>query len=392
MAGILVVISMLTAGCWDMRELQNRHLVVAVGIDAAPPTAPQPTETFAQPYGSKRYRLSLQIVKFGGGNSSGGEDGRIQDQTTTKTFVIANTGQSMFEMVRDMMGRTSKTLYFEHLQTIIISEEAVRLAGLSPIIDFFRRDPEMRWRVSVYLTPGSAAKILEFNPPTGEPGGVYLHSIARNQRRSGHIGTLRNDLGFISQAMDNKDDVRIPAIVQAEDTVKLTGLALFKQTTFAGYVDEHVVQGLRIIDGSLRSAVIAAPCPEHPDNVLVFELYRHKTKLRPHVDGDNIYFTLDINMRGNLGEASCSFQHKTFEAEYVARAETIFAQEIKKMASAAFSACQQLGVDAVRFGKKLRAYEPETWNKVKDNWREIYLTIPMQVSANVTISNMGSHQ
>ena len=69
-------------------------------------------ETFTQPHGTKRYRLSLQILKLSPG---GGQPDK------SKTYVISNTGESFFEMIRDMLGQNSKALWFEHLQVMIIS-------------------------------------------------------------------------------------------------------------------------------------------------------------------------------------------------------------------------------------------------------------------------------
>ena len=81
---LLLSLTALTAGCWDRRELQERNFVLAVGIDKVDNS--KPVETFVQPHGEKRYRLSLQLLK----PVSGGE---AKDKS--KTYVISNTGESM---------------------------------------------------------------------------------------------------------------------------------------------------------------------------------------------------------------------------------------------------------------------------------------------------------
>ena len=80
---LLLCLTVLTAGCWDRRELQERNFVYAVGIDKVDNS--KPAETFVQPHGEKRYRLSLQLLK----PVSGGE---AKDKS--KTYVISNTGES----------------------------------------------------------------------------------------------------------------------------------------------------------------------------------------------------------------------------------------------------------------------------------------------------------
>ncbi|EAX47253.1 spore germination B3 GerAC family protein [Thermosinus carboxydivorans Nor1] len=388
----IICLCLLLTGCWDRRELQDRNFVLAAAIDVADAghrsdqsAAVTRTETFVQPHGEKRYRVSFQLMRFQAAEPEG------KKAAAVRTYVISNTGQSIFEMLRDMLGQTSKGLFFEHIQTIVISEAAVKQAGLSPIIDLFRRDAEMRWRIVVYITPGEARPLVEYKPPTGEPGGLFLARIAQLHPRNVHVGGARTDLGYITQMIDNKADVIIPRIELADKVVKVGGLAVFKKDKFVGYIDEYAVTGLKFIHGTEKSAVFSVNCPDHPGEVLVFELFNHDTKLEPHVVGDNIYFTLDIAMRGNIGEIQGT-GHDTKNPEHIRKLELLFAEEVKRSVMYAKDVLQALGVDALRFSTKLKAHEPKVWKKIEERWDEIYPTIPMVVSVNVTIRNIGAHK
>lgn len=388
--GLLICLCATITGCWDMRELQNRNFVLAAAIDVADAAtsgsaAVTRTETFVQPHGTKRYRLSLQVLKLTA------TEPESKKAAVVKTFVVSNTGESMFEMLRDMLGQTSKGLWFEHLQTIVISEAAVRQAGLAPIIDLFRRDAEMRWRIRVYITPGEARPLLEYKPPTGEPGGIFLAQILQLHTRNIHVLGARSDLGYITQMLDNKEDIGIPRIEMADKVVKAGGMAVFKKDKFVGYLDEYAVMGLKFLRGTEKSAVFSVACPEHPGEVLVFELFDHDTVLRPHVAGDKIYFTLDIAMRGNIGEIQGT-GHDTTNPEHVRKLELLFAEAVKRSVLYAKDVLQADGVDVLTFRRKLKAYEPDTWEKIKARWDEIYPTVPLDVSVNVTIRNIGAHR
>ncbi len=388
---LLVLASLLLSGCWDRAEIQERNFVLAVGIDVAEaPGGLSRPDAKLESYneGGKnlpRYRLSLQILRLG--ESKGGE------QTgEAKTFVFSDTGGSMFEMVRDMLGQSSKTIWFENLQCVIISEAAVRRGGLDRVMDFWRRDAEMRWRANVFITSGEARSILEYMPPDGEPGGIYLNKVARRQVKAPQLATAINDLLSVMQVLDAKGDVFLPRVELAGKTLKLEGSGMFKRDQFIGYVDEYTGKGARIIRGAEKSALITAACPMHPGNFLVFELFRHDTRLRPHVDGDNIYFTLDIAMRGNLGEVSCQAEHDTTSSEYLRTAQVLFAEEVKRNVLHSHRTLQSLGVDPIGLGRYLKAYEPAAWARIKDRWDEIYPTVPLIVSVNVSIVNVGEHK
>jgi len=388
---------MFTAGCWDRRELQERNFVLAVAIDTAdagmkpgvnPEQEPEVkrVETFVQPHGTKRYRLSLQLLKLG-------KNGDGKDKS--KTYVISNTGDSMFEMARDMLGQSSKSLWFEHVQVIIISEAVLRQTGLGEILDFFKRDSEMRSRMRVYVTPGEARPFLEYIPPNKEAGGMYLSNMINLHVKNLHVPGKRTELASIIQYLDSNSNLVMNRIEMADKVVKLGGLVLFKKDKFIGYVDEYAVAGMKYIFGSEKSAIVTIPCPDHPDHQVIFELFRHDTRLRPHVDGDTIYFTLDINMYGNIGELQGDIElENTMDSQYVDKLESAFADEIKRTILYSMQISQnQMKVDILNlFASKLKAYEPDTWAKVKEQWEEIYPDIPLVISVNVSIRNIGSHR
>ena len=391
---ILLCVSILISGCWDRRELHERNFVLAVAIDTAEAgksgTKPEKefevksAETFVQPHGTKRYRLSLQILKLGG-----------DEKAKSKTYVISNTGESMFEMVRDMLGQSGKSLWFEHIQVIILSEAVLKAAGLGELLDFFRRDSEMRSRIKVYVTSGEARGLVEYVPPSKEAGGLYLSEIIRLHTRNVHVAGAKTDLGFVSQFLDNDIDILLPRIEMADKVVKVGGSAVFKKDKFIGYADEYAIAGRKFVAATEKSAIVTIPCPNHSDHQVAFELYRHDTRLRPHIDGDRIYFTLDIAMYGNIGELQGGIENDdTMDPQYMRKLELAFADEIEHTVRYSEDVFQkQLRADPVNvFANKLRAYEPETWEKVKDQWDEIYPEIPLVTSVNVSIRNIGSHK
>ena len=397
---VLVLLCLLLSGCWDRQEMEARKIVLAATIDMAeaglkPRQSPEDTRAakFVQPHGGKRYRLSLQILDLSASGAKGG-DGSAKQGGGNKTFVISNTGQSLFEMDRDMLGQVNKNLWWEHMQTLIISEAAVKESGLKPILDWFLRNHEMRWRIKVLVTPGEARPLLEYQPPTGEPGGIFFANILRNHPKSTHLAGARTDLGFADQALDNQADISLPRIDLANDVVKISGVALFKKDKFVGYLEDYAIMGGKFIKGTEKSSVITIKCPEHPESVCVFEVFRHDTRLKPHIVNGNIYFTLDIAMIGNIGEMQIpSSEEDTLDPLYIRKLEVLFAEEVKQTVLYAWQTAQTKKVDTFQIGALLQAHEPAIWEQIKDNWPdEVFPDIPLDVSVNVTIRAVGEHK
>lgn len=383
---ILIFFCLFIAGCWDRHELEARNFVLAVGIDNGNVDIIPGVENMASPQSGKPYRLSLQIVKpkeQGGGKDKG------------KTYVISNTGESMFEMIRDMLGQSSKSLWFEHLHVIIISEAVLKQTGLAELLDFFIRDSEMRSRIKIYVTSGRAQSLLEYKPPSQEIGGIYLAGIVRLHTRNIHVNGAYTDLGFTSQYLDSGSNILLPRIELADKEIKLGGSAVFNKDQFIGYADEYAIAGLKMIAGTEQSAIVTVPDPIQPKHQLAFELYQHETKLRPHIEGDGIYFSLDIVMYGNVGEVQGeNTLTNTMDPQVVNKIEMAVADEIKQTIGYAQQVFQkQMKVDSVGiFANKMRAYEPDSWETIKGQWEEIYPQIPIIVSVTVHIENIGSHQ
>lgn len=389
---LLMTLNLCVSGCWDRKELDQRHFVLAVAIDKADTgneKGSSGVEGFVQPHGDKRYRLSMQIMDLLPSQSSmiGGMQGEIA------TYVISNTGESLFEMVRDMLGQVGRGLWFEHVQAIVISEAVVRDGGLQPIIDFFRRDREMRWLTKILITSGEARAFLEYNPPSGEASGIFVVNSLRLYGKNPHVAGWHTDVGKLTQSVDNKSRVLIGRIELFDNLVKLGGMALFTGGKFRGYVDEYAVKGGKFLNGIEKSAIITVDCPEHPGKMIAFELFHNDTELKPHVDQGEIYYTLHISMNGNLSEIQCDQLHDAMDVKEIHKFEGWIADEVKNNALYAFHTYQRMQVDADGFGPKLKAYEPLVWEKVKADWDEkTFPTISLDVAVRVNIQNIGDHR
>lgn len=387
----LITTCMFTSGCWDRTEIQDRGMVKALAVDVVEDDndspATQQIENFAQPHGTKQFLLSVELVRLGGGHQQG------KGAAESNTFTVKSRGRSLSEMKRDMLGQISKILDFGHMDAIIFSEAVLRQEGLRPLIDSFLRDPSIRWRIRVYITPGTARSVLEYHTPTGETVGQFLAATATNQTLNAHMPVARTDLGYITVALDNGGDVILPRVEVAEKVLKIGGGAIFHKDKFAGYIDEVTVQGWRLASGLLKSAVITISCQDHPEKLIAFEITDFSSTLEPHVDGDQIYFTVDVKAIGNLAEFQCINEHGPVAAKDIPKLENQFAEEITNTISASLHTMQALNYDpSGGVAEQLKTRHRETWMKIKDRWPEVYPTIPFYVTSRVTIQNIGEHR
>ncbi|WP_371365674.1 Spore germination protein A3 [Sporomusa rhizae] len=385
---LLSAICLPLAGCWDQRELQNRHMVLAAAIDVVDGDVKE-SETFVEAHGGRNFRLSVQLLDI---EPQEGEQGEGKE----RTYVISGVGRLFFEIMRDMFGQLGRPISWEHIQAIVISQAAVDYGGIDQLLDWFSRDAEMRWRIRLYITPGEAKPIIEYQPPGGEPNGLFLTGISRNYIKNPHIGSVQTELGYASGRIDNKIPIPIPKIELSGDIIKVGGIGIVKNGQVVGYLDEYETLGAKFIMGSEKSAIITTACKDHPDRVFALELYQHDTTLEPHVSGDNIYYTLDITVYGSIGEMQTCPEpndHNLIDAEFLEKMEQQFAEEVQKTVVHAYERHQTLKVDSLGMGKKLQNKYPKKWIEIKDRWNEeVFPHVPLIVSVNVSIRHTADRK
>lgn len=136
--GILIfTLFLLLTGCWDRIEIEERGFVVGIAIDM-PKTKEigkkQEKESPDKPKAKGRYVLTQQMVVpgelSGSGNAQGGTG-------SGKAYLnVTAEGETLFDIIREVAARTSRSPYYVHFKTLVISEEVARTEGsLANVID-----------------------------------------------------------------------------------------------------------------------------------------------------------------------------------------------------------------------------------------------------------------
>lgn len=133
---IILILSycLLTAGCWDRKEIDTRGYVLGVAIDFAQPEPQDKSDLLeaVQTAGAKKYRVSLEFKQFRTKSSGGDKPGSGEEES----LVFAAEGESLFAIIRAINTQFPSELFFEDNQLLVFSE-AVARDGIRDIVDFF---------------------------------------------------------------------------------------------------------------------------------------------------------------------------------------------------------------------------------------------------------------
>ena len=379
--GILFLLTLLVTGCWDRKEIENRGYVLGLAIDHV--VSPEPKGLYdldrtPQTAGQRKYKLTLEMPKFSK------PEGSKEAKKGQNHLIWAGEGESMFAITRMIATKTYFAPFFEDIQVLIFSE-AVAREGVGNIIDFFLRDAEMRRRVKVFVTPGRAEDILKAQLQVEEVNSTFIGKLTANTAKAPYFAT-KGELGQFAQAIRSKSAFIVPIVVVENDEVRLTKGAIFnKEQKMVGEMSELEILGGKILRKTLKQGIVVVPNPADPQHLAAFEIYENKMKVNSHMQDDQILFTVEAVLIGNLGENMVPEQDAV-DPVFTKAVEKEIAATVTDSIKAAFSKQQQLKADVTELGGIVHRQHPEYWKKVKDRWdEEVFPMAQLDVKVKVSI-------
>ncbi|MCA1029512.1 Ger(x)C family spore germination protein [Bacillus timonensis] len=385
----------LLTGCWDYAEIEDKAFIFGMAIDKADSITREEAkelserdmEYFETQKGKPTYAYTAQIpiiprmqIKPVGLGGSGEKD---------RTWEVTIHGNSFFEVNREFNTRVDYLPFYEHLQVIIISEDVAREGIIKPL-DLFLRDHEMRRRTTVFIAPGKAKDILKVNPKVDDFASIYLSRLPNNAVRSSRILHIA-DLGDISESLHGKIDFVIPRVIASKDEIKGAGSAVFKKDKLVGWLGEIDTIYVKWIRDNALGGLIVVESPKEKGSQVALEIKKIKTKVRPYIENGEIKMKIDTNVDANLAEVNHKDFYNTFSEEYISEVEKIAEETSKeRMANTIVYVQKEFGTDIFYFHTMIKRYNPKEWEKVKDNWDELFPKMKTDITVNINIIMTGN--
>jgi len=394
----------LLTGCWDHIDIEQRGYVLGIAIDAYPPvpteaekadsgeTTPEEekkVEFMETHTGKPLYAITIQLPILGRGPQPS-EEGDSNSGGKDLTWEITQVGNSFMDMNREMLARTSLSLYYEHLRVIIISDQVAK-QGISNILDFFVRDPEMRRRVRVFVSKGEAKSVLDVKPRIEEYSSVYLAEMPTNASKNARI-VHHTDLGQLIQLIHNDLAFVLPVAEPTRDEIKIAGAAAFKGDKLIGWVSELETEAIKLIRNLYQGGVISIRSPEQKDALEVFDITKSKCKITPIIKNDEITMQVKLDIKGNYAEYINKSAMDELSLEFLKKLGQELENEIEKMCLTTIEKFQKVyKADVFHFSQQIRANEPAYWDKISDKWDDIiFPEVNIDLDADVTIELTGT--
>ncbi|MFZ5596359.1 MAG: Ger(x)C family spore germination protein [Bacillota bacterium] len=391
---IILLLAVSQPSCWDRREVEQLGLVLATAIDTAP---------------NGRIRVTVQNVNpagLGKGTAGGTISGGVIGNKPYRNRTIE--ADSLFEAFRQLSKQTPRQLFFAHNQEIIFSENLARERGLKDILDFLDRNPQIRRTTWLLVGKGDLRKLLD------EPGRLEttpaqrIQGIIEERHLTSQYAPLR--LGEFLEKMDSETTAPYTAIVERISNpssteehknrlseglisephmnIKINGTALFRGDKMAGRLNARESRGLLWVLGKVKGGSIEIPVPGQQGKLASLEIIREKTKLKPEIRDGQVYMEITVKEDSSLAETGGN--PNISSPDTIKEMENLLAGAIKdEIRSALDKAQREYRLDVFGFGEAVHRKYPRQWKEMKNNWKELYPDVQVEVRVEAVIRRTG---
>lgn len=383
---LLLCLSLLSAGCWNSRELSDMGIVIGMGIDKMPET--------------NQYRVSFQIVNPGaismGSRSGGGGRGAMP------VTVYSDTGHTLFSALRKTSQKVSRQLFFAHIQLIVIGESLAR-EGIGELFDVIERSHEFRLNSPIIISRETDAEsILRMILPlesTSAKGiskrmeittnvwaqtvNVEVKDVIKALSGPGEpaiSGVLITKDPKIGGSKSNLEETKLPSILV------IKGVALFNQGKLVDWLDGNKARGVLWILNKMKGTVLNVPCEDKKEGTSI-ELIRSNTGIKVRMENGDPVFHIAIREEGNVSEVHCPVDLS--KRKEIVKLQHQWADETKKEVVEAIKAAQAKKIDLFGFGDAVKRTYPKGWSKMENDWPALFAQSKIEVQVQAYLRRTG---
>lgn len=369
---LIIISSLLLTGCWNIREVSDLGVAVALGIDLLE---------------DDTLEVTAQVLVPRMLNSTGTQENSV--------ITFSGTGKTIFEILRKLTNISSRKIYLAHVQLIVIGEGLAK-SGIFQTIDFLERDHEFRRQALVVLSKDITAKeILDIESRFESLPAMNIVGVIENNI---HVGTSRkvNLLNLFNEINSQGRNLVLPVIsTRSGESPKLIkdleaeGAGVLRENKLEGFLNSIENRGFLWVINELEGGILVVPSLEDHEKLIAMEILSARSEMDVLIKNSQLTLSVTVKHAGSIGEQQVSTDLTTKEmVDYLEKRQE---EVIKREIQMAFSKAQdEFKSDIFGFGEIVRKNYPDIWKDAADHWDDIFSDLPVEI--NVTSKLEGSGQ
>ena len=370
---IIIPLLFLLTGCYDYKELNSISILSATEINKI----------------DDEFIVSAQAV-----------NPQAPDKTSNAQapFIIyTGRGKTIQEAYRSIANESSKFLYLNHIQILIINEKIAK-ESLDKIVDYFMRSSAIR--TEFYVLIGRDDNILDIITPINDISSASIKESIENNLK--YLGTT-SDITFnelVSIMLDKNSEIVLPSIKLINDSkegenienteetkvntkYELSNLAIFKDDKLIGYLNEEQSKTYNILQNKINNTILTYECDK--DKYMSVEIIDSQSSM----DISNQKANIEVKLSGNLNEYNCS---KSLEnKKTIEKIEKEFEQKLTESITKNINEVRtEYNSDIFGFLNNIYKKDYKTYKTIKNNWyNSNYQRLELSVKVDLTVIAKG---
>lgn len=378
---ILLPIFLLT-GCYNYHELNQLAITSAIGIDKT----------------EDGYRATIQVMNT---QKSGSDTNSAIDQPKFITYSYED--KTMQEAFRKIIMDSSKRIYANHIQVLVIGSELAE-EGIFDILDMFFRNSESRKQFVVVIAKDcEAEEVLNIITPLETLNSKNIRDGLTVDSRYLGIGEVITYEDMIGTYLDSNKEITLPTVEikgseeEGEQIDNIEGsdpdarliagpMAVFKDDKMLGYLSEEESISLGFVRDRISNTVLSYECGD--DKYAVAEIIDTKTEVGFEINP----LKAKINIVGNLNinEITCDLDLEN--PKVIDEIEKNLEDELKTQVSNSInSIIEEYNTDVFGFRDNLYKSYPKYYKDIKDGWYdEVFSDLDIEVEVKFEFIQKGN--
>ncbi|MGN7455684.1 Ger(x)C family spore germination protein [Paenibacillus pasadenensis] len=345
-SGTAALLLLLAAGgCWDSKDVDNRFLVGAMGLDAK---SPERLEVW--------FRVPVTSPMGGGHKSS--------------FFAVSQEGSTVMDAVNRVQYKLPKAIDVSSTRALFLDEQSAQY-GLLPYLEFAVRERTVPLDAVVAVVEGGMKRIFESPNPAGELAGIYT-KLYFEPYAGGIPRKNKTMLWEVYAKLHNPMHANlIPVLRQEKKDFIQTGNAFFRSDHMAGRLtmDESLLYEMmtkRLTD----SEIVLMSRSD-------LNIVHNKTRVRSRLAGGKPRVEAEISLSVSLLDKS----HSKRRSEDEIKEE--LAEQLDQLSKGLIAKTQKAGSDIFGFGNRFR-------DRIKpDQWPDLYRQGDIRCTFKIEMRNTG---
>ena len=341
---LIILLAIPFAGCWDVGEIDQKDMILAIGLDAV-------SDTFI--------RSTIQIPLTESTLPPAAGHGASQEK---KFYTIGTVARTILGAASVQQSNTPRTLITGHIKSVLINENLAR-RGIKRYLDNLASTPKTPRSANIFICRQPAGEILKYIPAQSIVPGIGFSQQMESP--------LKRDLTYpiqlwnFFQRLDEPGmDPYAPVISfqKENETFEITGLAVFRHDRLVGFLDPEQTRVFGIMTGKINGGYLEAPMGSN--QFVTYRMVTAKSRITLQ-DQKPFHIKVKIKVSGTLSEIAG--RREISDPEYRQIKEQT-RRYIEKQCRKTIRLIQSWEADILDFGLECRnqlpeRFDPRTWHR-----------------------------